>query len=72
MQLRLMTKSITSLTVTLDYEYDVEAFDSHLTVLEKYEIRQERIRMFQNAVDLVHGPYLAKSMPTGPPRNAKD
>lgn len=43
----------------LDYEYDVEAFDSHLNRARKVRDRKERIQHFQNAIDLVHGPFLA-------------
>jgi len=44
---------------TLDYEYDVEAFDSHLARARKSRDMNERIQYFQNAVDLVHGDYLS-------------
>jgi LuxR family maltose regulon positive regulatory protein len=43
----------------LDYEYDVEAFDSHLNRARKVRDRKERIQHFQNAIDLVRGPFLA-------------
>jgi two-component SAPR family response regulator len=43
----------------LDYEYDVEAFDSHLNRAGKARDIKERIQHFRKAVDLVHGPYLA-------------
>lgn len=43
----------------LDYEYDVEAFDSHLKRAQKARDKNERIDYLRKAVDLVHGPYLA-------------
>jgi len=43
----------------VDYEYDVEAFDSHLDLARKTTDTEARIDHLQKAVDLVHGPYLA-------------
>jgi two-component SAPR family response regulator len=45
---------------TLDYEYDVEAFESHLARAHKTKDTLKRIGWFQKAVDLVHGPYLSE------------
>ncbi len=44
---------------SLDYEYDVDAFDSHLARARRSRDVNERIQYFQKAVDLVHGPYLS-------------
>jgi two-component SAPR family response regulator len=43
----------------MDYEYDVEAFDSHISRARKTRDISNRIDHLRKAVDLVHGPYLA-------------
>ena len=43
----------------MDYEYDVEAFDSHVRRAHKTADKTSRIEHLRRAVDLVHGPYLA-------------
>jgi LuxR family transcriptional regulator, maltose regulon positive regulatory protein len=43
----------------MDYEYDVEAFDSHIARAHKTTNTNTRIEHLRKAVELVHGPYLA-------------
>jgi two-component SAPR family response regulator len=43
----------------LDYEYDVEAFSSHILRAHKSGDKKSRIKHISKAVNLVQGPYLA-------------
>jgi two-component SAPR family response regulator len=44
----------------LDYEYDVEAFESHLARAHKTRDSAKRIEWLQKAVELVQGPFLSE------------
>jgi two-component SAPR family response regulator len=44
---------------TLDYEYDVEAFDTYLKRAEKSREITEKIEWYQKAINLVQGTYLS-------------
>jgi ATP/maltotriose-dependent transcriptional regulator MalT/two-component SAPR family response regulator len=43
---------------SLNYEYDVEAFESHLARARADEQPEEQIKFYRKAVELVKGPYL--------------
>jgi LuxR family transcriptional regulator, maltose regulon positive regulatory protein len=43
---------------SLDFEYDVEAFESYLTRAKSAQDVEERVKYYEKAVDLVAGPFL--------------
>jgi len=45
---------------TLDYEYDVEVFESHIAHVRKTKDLTKRIDRLQKAIDLVHGSFLSE------------
>jgi ATP/maltotriose-dependent transcriptional regulator MalT/two-component SAPR family response regulator len=45
---------------SLDYEYDVEAFETYLARSRMVRTNEERIEQLQKAIDLVRGPYLSE------------
>jgi ATP/maltotriose-dependent transcriptional regulator MalT/two-component SAPR family response regulator len=42
-----------------DYDYDVEAFDTYIKIAQKTKDKNEKIKWYQKAIDLVRGPYLS-------------
>ncbi|MBN1305648.1 MAG: tetratricopeptide repeat protein [Anaerolineales bacterium] len=43
---------------TVDHEFDIEAFETHIRLTQQSRIFEEKISHYQNALDLVKGPYL--------------
>ena len=44
----------------MDYEYDVEVFESHIAHVRKTKDLTKRIDWLQKAIDLVHGSFLSE------------
>ena len=43
---------------SLNYEYDIEAFESHLARAQASQQAEEQIEFYRKAIDLIRGPYL--------------
>ncbi|MFN8414209.1 MAG: tetratricopeptide repeat protein [Anaerolineales bacterium] len=50
--------AVYSFNHTLDYEYDVESFESYVSKAKSAKVTEEQVDFYHKAVELVHGPYL--------------